>query len=110
MKQFRAVLAIFAAVLLFSACSSSPQSMIVGTWQLEGPMKVAYEFHKDGTVKLLAMGRSVDGTYKLVGDSVLEMPTGEGGIEKIKVKLSADELELTHGNDTTNPPAKFRRK
>lgn len=51
--------------LLASACVSSPQSMILGKWEVEGaPLKMTAEFDRDGAAKMTIFGQTVQGAYK----------------------------------------------
>ncbi len=85
-----ACLALFA-----SACVSSPRSLIVGKWEIEGaPLKMTAEFDQDGTAKMTMFGQTVQGVYKLGGDNELEW-TLNGQTTKAKVNVTATELELT---------------
>lgn len=104
-----AKLSIVAAVglaLLVSACVSSPQSLIVGKWEMENAMQWTVEFSRDGTAKLTMFGRTLHGTYKLNAGNELEW-TVNGITTKAKVNVTATELELT---DNANRTIKYKRK
>ena len=79
--------------LFVSACGSSPQSLILGKWEVESAIKMTAEFSGDGTAKLTMFGQTLQGTYKLEGDE-LEW-TVNGKTTKSKVKVTATELEVT---------------
>lgn len=79
--------------LFVSACGSSPQSLILGKWEVESAIKMTVEFSRDGTAKLTMFGQTLQGTYKLEGDE-LEW-TVNGKTTKSKVKVTATELEVT---------------
>lgn len=92
--------------LLASACSSSPQSMILGKWEIEGaPLKMTAEFDRDGTAKMTMFGQTVQGVYKLTNDNRLEW-TLNGQTTKAKVNVTATELELT---TDANQTVKYRK-
>ena len=97
-----------ACVALFlSACSPSPQRLILGNWEVEGaPMKMTAEFSDDGTAKLTILGQTVHGRYKLSADNELEW-TMNGMSTKAKAKVTTTELELT---DNANRTIKYKRK
>src|SRR5579872_3744159 len=73
--------------LFFSACGTSPQSLILGKWEVVGAqvagvddesaaaagkaIKMSAEFSRDGTAKVTMMGQTLQGTYKINGDSEL---------------------------------------
>ena len=62
-----------ALVALFvSACRSSPQSLIVGKWEVDNGMKLTAEFSKDGTAKITMFGQTLQGKYKLNAGNELE--------------------------------------
>lgn len=68
----RVALAIGVALFL-SACLASPQSLILGAWEVDGaPMKLTVEFDRDGTAAITMFGQTLHGTYKLSPDSELE--------------------------------------
>jgi hypothetical protein len=96
-----------ACLLLLVACGSSPQSLILGRWEVEGaPTKMVAEFKSDGTATILILGHTVQGTYKLNGTDELEWSMN-GMNTKAKVKVTATELELT---DNANRTIKYKRK
>jgi hypothetical protein len=90
-----------ACVALFaSACSSSPQNLLVGKWQAaEGGVKITAEFAKDAKAKLTMFGQTLHGTYKVNGDDELEW-TLNGKTTRCKVKVTAKELEVTSEGKT----------
>jgi hypothetical protein len=110
-----------ASVALFvSACGSSPQSLIVGKWQVSGAqvegvddqtaaaagkaIKMSAEFSKDGTARMTMMGQTLQGTYKIDGDELVW--TMNGITTKGKLKVSATELDVT---DAANRTIKYTR-
>jgi hypothetical protein len=96
-----------AGVALFvSACGSTPQSLILGKWEVESTIKMTVEFSGDGTAKLTLLGQTAQATYKLNGENELEW-TMNGITKKSKVKVTATELELT---DDANRTIKYKRK
>jgi hypothetical protein len=100
-------MALLACVALFvSACGPNPQSLILGKWEVESAMKMTAEFNRDGTAKLTMLGQTVQGTYKLDGENMLEW-TLNGRTTKGKVNVTATELELT---DNENRTIKYRRQ
>jgi hypothetical protein len=93
--------------LFLSACGSSPQSLILGKWEVENaPLKMTAEFNADGTAKITMFGQTLQGKYKLDGGNELEW-TMNGTTTKSKVSLTATEMELT---DDANRTIKYRRK
>ena len=94
-----------ACLSLLVACGSSPQSLIVGKWEVEnGPMKMTAEFMDDGTASINMFGQTLRGTYKLTGDE-LEWSVN-GKTTRSKVKVTPAELELT---DSSNRTLKYKR-
>jgi len=96
-----------ACVALFlSACGSSPQSLILGKWEVENvPMKMTAEFNSDGTAKITMLGQTLRGTYKLDAGNELVW-TMNGTTTKGKANVTATELELT---DNANRTIKYKR-
>jgi hypothetical protein len=96
-----------ACVALFvSACAPSPQSLILGKWEVESaPMKMTAEFSRDGTAKITMLGQTLQGTYKLDQNELVW--TMNGTTTKGKVNVTPTELELT---DDANRTIKYRRK
>jgi hypothetical protein len=98
-----------AAPLFLSACSSSPQSLIVGKWEVENaPLKMTAEFSGGGTAKITMFGQTVQGTYKVDGGSQM-LWTVNGMTTKSTVTVTATELELELTN-SDNQTIKYRRK
>jgi hypothetical protein len=112
-----------ASVALFvSACGSSPQSLILGKWEVAGAqvggvdnesaaaagraIKMSAEFNRDGTAKITMMGQTLQGTYKINGENELEW-TMSGITTKSKLNVTATELGLT---DDANRTIKYKRK
>ena len=92
--------------LFVSACGSSPQSLILGKWEVERVIKMTVEFSRDGTAKLTILGQTVQAAYKLNAGNELEW-TVNGITKKSKVNVTATELELT---DDANRTIKYKRK
>jgi hypothetical protein len=96
-----------AYLVLLSACTSSPQSLIVGKWEVENaPTKMTAEFKSDGNASVTILGQTAHGTYKLNGEDELEWSMN-GLNTKAKVKVSETKLELT---DNLNRTIKYTRK
>jgi hypothetical protein len=92
--------------LFVSACGSSPQSLILGKWEVESAIKMSVEFSKDGTAKLTMLGQTLEGEYKL-DDAGNELEWTMNGIStKSKVNLTGTELELT---DASNRTIKYKK-
>jgi hypothetical protein len=115
--------ALVACVALFvSACGSSPQSLIVGKWEMAGAqvggvddpsaaaagkaIKMSAEFNRDGTAKMTMMGHTLQGTYKINGENELEWTVG-GVTTKGKVNVTGTELDVTDGANRT---IKYKRE
>ena len=92
--------------LFISACGSSPQSLILGKWEVDSAIKVTAEFNRDGTAKITMFGQTLQGTYKVNAENELEW-TLNGRTTKSKVKVTATELEVT---DDSNRTIKYKRK
>jgi hypothetical protein len=111
------VVAVWVALFL-SACGVgvSPQSLIVGKWEVAGakvggtevgsPVKMTAEFSRDGTAKITVLGQTLQGAYKLNADNELEW-TLNGITTKSKVNVTATELDVT---DEANRTIKYKRK
>ncbi len=112
-----------ACVALFlSACGSSPQSLILGKWEVASArvggvdnesaaaagraIKMSAEFNRDGTAKITMMGQTHQGTYKINGENELEW-TMSGITMKSKLNVTATELEVT---DDANRTITYKRK
>jgi hypothetical protein len=95
-----------ACLVLLSACSPTPQNLIVGKWEVENaPTKMTAEFRSDGTASLTMLGQTVQGTYKFTGDGELEWSMN-GMTSRSKAAVSATTLELT---DNANRTIKYKR-
>ena len=108
--------------LFISACGSSPQSLILGKWEVESAqvggadvpsattvgraIKMTAEFSRDGTAKMTMFGQTLQGTYKLNPENELEW-TMSGMTTKSKINVTATELELT---DDANRTIIYKRK
>lgn len=106
MKANRRIGLVACAALFLCACAPSPQSLIVGKWEVENaPLKISAEFHRDGTAKITMLGQTLRGKYKV---SAGELEWTVNGITTTgKVNVTADELELT---DSENRTIKYKRK
>src|SRR5580704_3497560 len=115
--------------LLLSACGTglqslvpaSPQSLILGKWEVAGAqvggvddpsaaaagkaIKMSAEFDRDGTAKMTMMGQTLQGTYNLIGENEMEW-TMSGVTTKSKLNVTATELEFT---DDSNRTIKYKR-
>ena len=116
------IVRVVCVALFASACGSSPQSLILGKWEVAGAqvggvdeesataagraIKMSAEFNRDGTAKITMMGQVLQGTYKINGENELEW-TMSGVTTKSKLNVSATELELT---DDANRTIKYKRK
>src|SRR5262245_297629 len=92
--------------LLLSGCAPSPHSLIVGKWEVEGPVKMIAQFNRDGTATITMFGQTVQGTYKLNGEDELVWSVN-GITTTAKAKVTATELEVT---DAANRTLKYKRK
>jgi hypothetical protein len=96
-----------ACLLLLVSCSNSPQSLILGRWEVENaPTKMTAEFRSDGTATIGILGQTVQGTYRFNGTDELEWSMN-GMSTKAKVKVTTTELELT---DNANRTIQYKRK
>jgi uncharacterized protein (TIGR03066 family) len=99
------IVLVVSMTLFASACVSSPQSLILGKWEVENaPLKMTAEFYRDGTAKITMFGQTLQGTYKLEANQ-LEW-TMNGITTKGKLNVTATELELT---DEANRTIKYKR-
>jgi hypothetical protein len=106
MKTSLHIVATVCLVMLI-ACGSTPQSLIVGKWEVENsPAKMTAEFNSDGTAAVTIMGRRMQGTYHFNGPDELEWSMN-GMSTKARLKVSESELELT---DSANRTIKYKRK
>ena len=107
MKTKLSAMITIGAVLFLSACGLGTQSLILGKWEVENaPLKIAVEFHNDGTANITMFGQTLQGTYKLNPENELTW-TVNGRTTKAKVNVTATELELT---DDQNRTIKYKRK
>jgi|SRR6266699_7095998 len=104
LEKLRIVVATYMAVLV-SACGPSPQSLIVGRWEVDSAIKMTVEFSRDGTAKITMFGQTLQGTYKLNAENELEW-TLNGKTMKTKAHVTGTELELT---DEANRTIKYKR-
>jgi hypothetical protein len=98
--QFRKMLTAVLLGGLLVSCAPRPQRLILGKWQAEGAMKLTAEFRPDGTARLMILGQTVQGAYKLNGADELEW-TMNGRTTRAKITVSATELELTNADNQT---------
>jgi len=99
MKTRIGIVAVACVAIFVSACSSSPQNLIVGKWEAgESGLKITAEFAKEGKAKLTMFGQTLRGTYKL-NDDELEW-TLNGKTTKFKAKVTTTEMELTSEGKT----------
>ncbi len=78
--------ALVASVALFVSSCSSPQSLILGKWEVENaPLKMTAEFSADGTARMTMFGQTLQGKYKLDDGNELEW-TMNGTTTKSKSK------------------------
>jgi hypothetical protein len=94
------IVAAACVVLLVSACGSSPQSLILGKWEVESVIKMSVEFSRDGTAKITMLGQTLQAAYKLNAENELEW-TMNGISTKSKVKVTETELEVTDSANRT---------
>jgi hypothetical protein len=92
--------------LFVSACGPSPQSLILGKWEVESAIKMTAQFGRDGTASINMLGQTLHGRYKLNAENELEW-TMNGITSKSKANVTATELELT---DAANRTIKYKRK
>jgi uncharacterized protein (TIGR03066 family) len=104
MKAKLSIVLIVCAALSVAACGYSPQSLILGKWDVESAVKMTVEFSGDGTAKLTMFGQTLHGTYKFDGNE-LEW-TLNGKTTRSKASVTATELELT---DDANQTIKYKR-
>src|SRR5262245_59609599 len=109
------------ALLCLSACSKSGNAdKIVGTWELakageEMPSGSTFEFTKDGKMKInIKVGEqpvSVQGTYKVEGDTLSTSGKGTDGkekTEKSKIKKLTDTTLILE--DDKGKEVEFKKK
>jgi hypothetical protein len=122
LKSWKLTLGLVCVALLVSACTSSPQTMILGKWDVDtardadgrvqtfngqvGGKSMSVEFDNNGTAKLTMMGQTMRGTYQLNAGNELTW-TVNGMSVKSKAKITATELELT---DQANRTIRYKRK
>jgi hypothetical protein len=106
MKPKLSVVVGISVALFVCACGSSPQSLILGKWEVDSAVKMTAEFNRDGTAKITVLGQTVQGKYKLNDENELEW-TMNGISTKGKVKVTATELEVT---DDQNRTIKYKRE
>jgi uncharacterized protein (TIGR03066 family) len=80
--------------------------LIVGKWEAKekmGDQEVTgiLEFTKDGKLKITFGGINIDGTYKLLSDTEIEVTMtfmGETKTEKSEIKVEKESLEVKNKN------------
>jgi hypothetical protein len=97
---------LIAMSLLVAACSSGPQNLLLGKWELDSGIKMTAEFRNDGTAQVTMFGQTLQGTYKVNPQNELEWNMS-GNSTKAKFAVTATELELT---DDQNRTIKYKRK
>jgi hypothetical protein len=106
MNSKSSIALVVSLALILSACGSSPQSLILGKWEVQGtPMKMTAEFKGDGTAKITMLGQTLQGKYKLDGGNELVWSMN-GMTTKSRVNVTPTELELT---DDANRTIKYKR-
>ena len=99
MKTKFGIVAVAYVAVFASGCGSSAENLIVGKWKAgETGFTITAEFAPGGHAKLNMLGKTLQGTYKLIGDE-LEW-TMNGKTTKSKVKVTATEMELTSEGKT----------
>jgi len=107
MKAKLSIVLIACVALLVSACGSSPQSLILGKWEVDSsPVKMTAEFNGDGTAKITILRQTVQGTYKVNPGNELVWSVN-GITTKSRVNVTATELEVTN---EANQTIKYKRK
>ena len=111
---------VVSVALFVCACASSPQSLILGKWEVVSAgvggadaaptevakaIKMTAEFSGDGTAKMTMFGQTLQGTYKLDANELVW--TMNGITTKSKVNVTATELEVT---DDANRTIKYKRR
>jgi|SRR5579884_3304248 len=100
MKTKCGVAVLACAFLFLSGCGTGSQDLIVGKWEAgEQGRKLTAEFARDGTARISMMGKTFQGTYKVVGDDELEWTMG-GTTTRCKMKVTSSELQLTSEGKT----------
>lgn len=103
MKRF-AILILSLSFLSVACAQKTPtaskvRELILGKWwSMVGSEKITIEFAKDGTYKNIFLGQTTNGTYKWLDDSTIEL----NGKDKWKVTVTADELKIVMGTETSN--------
>lgn len=106
MKLRLSIVLIAGLAVLLSACGSSPQTLILGKWEVvNAPMKMTAEFNADGTAKITMLGQTLQGRYTLDGGNELVW-TLNGITSKGKANVTATELEVT---DEGHRTIKYKR-
>jgi cytochrome c oxidase assembly protein Cox11 len=106
LNHVKVILTIACLALFLSGCRSTPQSLIIGKWEVETGLKVTAEFARDGTATLTMFGQTLHGTYKLNAENELEWNLN-GRTTKNRVTVGATELEVTNAENQT---IKYKRK
>jgi uncharacterized protein (TIGR03066 family) len=107
-----AALACFVLLLgtAVASAQAKPQDLIIGKWSSTDPKDPGIlEFTKDGKLLISAGQIKIEGTYKFNSDTEMEVALTFGGEtkkEKLKVKVTKDELTTT---DSGGKEDKFKR-
>lgn len=69
--------------------ADSIRDLIVGKWQVQGNAgaQAVIEFTRGGKLKVAAGGLAIDGSYKFLKDTQIEVEMSIGGVGKHSVKL-----------------------
>lgn len=93
MRTKLAWLSVALATFSLTGCSSSPQSLIVGKWEVGQPgAKLTAEFGKDGHAQRTILGQTLRETYQVNGGDEL-LRTFTGTTATLRMKATATELE-----------------
>ena len=97
------ILVFLIGALLISACS--PASQLLGKWNADNNSE-AVEFLQNDVVTMTVLGVSVNGAYKIVDDTHLQVNLlgligGLAGTQIFTYKISGDTLQLTLGSVAT---------
>lgn len=101
----RVIIKYFFVTLFLVACTTKPESAIIGKWK-EIDKTDAMEFFNEGSVCVTDKDTSLVGNYKFVDDGHLRLEIVGLKSMIVTVKLTANELMFTEPNGTT---VKFKR-
>ncbi len=86
------IVVLFSFLHLISCSTSTPQSLIIGKWQLKGGLGT-WEFFKDGTLKVVGYKNEVfEGKYMFVEADQIKFEYGIYTKETTKIAVSRNEL------------------